>query len=242
MVYEHPQYFEMFQLAIERGDYKELVSKYPIFKGHEKILEMLIKLLFSRINTHYDVSMFFDGLVEFIRTIGDKEYELSPDYLLFLMASQNIYYNYYLACLMCGKEYFKRNPHGYIYYFTQMISNRIMRPLADNIELEDPKLQKLSEVTREIKNRYYVAYLENMSCADTILARCYCYDNYDYIFKFLKNPNYYMERIVMNGYLGIEKSRVAFLHEKFPNLSNSTREKIFRKSKILFQNDETKII
>ena len=179
---------------------------------------------------------FIEEVINFVKEMDGHNYTISDDMFKFigdhkqsLFIGETGLYMSKIDCLLdFDQNIYENKVPRLAYYFGQVIDRRVKEPLP--ITLDDPKLEKLSEITKLLHDKYLELYIDDYYIVDLLIMYGYYHnDNYDPLYSFLDDSEYYIEKLFNNGIIGsidVFYSLCSKFYEIYPNC-----DVIFKKPK-----------
>ena len=219
---------EIYQL-IKDGNDDELYEKYPMVKIYRKLLDLVIEAFFSTTSeeyTAYFVTGVFFGTYMSADKLYTKTKEMEEDFELFKqIVHLRTQQDDYMKIIFNPVVY---NKHANVAaYQVQHIMWSGFDIDVSNIEIHNEKIKKFFDVMRMVKNNY--PHLNKDVETALLILYGHMNDNYEYLYRYLDNYDFYQERLMLNNYSD---------HDRVTVLSEATNKMFINIPKIFIKYDK----
>lgn len=181
--------------------YKETL--YHIIDIYKKYLER--DNMYTKYHGYFERINWLGSFLEYLKITDNKDFRLNKDVLDILgeptFKNQRGYFFMY-ASLFYPDEFKENNTRSYVGNFSNLLKIIFKRDFNKELFKDNKRLYRLLEIVEELKVKYHKFYnkYEYKYIISIILSSCYINDNYLLFYNFLKNPNYYVDKLVVKGY------------------------------------------
>ena len=183
---------EIFEL-IDDNNIEVLQKKYPRVIRHIPFIKFMIDMFREEYQDTYEAYLVHDYFIRVLWACDNiyehrKEVLKEKEFIKTFLTSQEM--DDYLTVLFNPKKCIN-DPGEYTFRLRTFILLGYC-----NHEVHNERIKKLFEIIEMIKNEG----IEFEPTLELLLLRCYMNNNYDLLYNFIKNRDYYIEKINLNGY------------------------------------------
>ena len=217
-----------------------------VILNHDDLLPLYIKkdikiykLLFLKFFTKFRrldaqsifINDFVENCIEMVSKLNNEEKEvLNEDFLSFF---REAFFKINTPSLIYTLFRPDDNEELYIFYMSEMAKEHLYG-YPVNINTSYKPLQKFINALNYI-NRNYTIYLYDYNVISLLMAYSYIHDDsYKYLYNYMDNPDYYMDKIRNYGFLLDDKNHFD-IHSETSKQIYQYIDKLFIKDKIIIK-------